>query len=181
MRKALTAALVGDPGRLSMPRGGVARPQGLGQQTRFGSLNPSIVTGNRFSGGVVPGAQNMVHPEPPPTFQAPRYASMGSPGMVSHPLAPILAALVGATGAGAGAPGPTGVTPPPGPTIGPSTGTRYPAGWWNPETNPVAPWSKPGDPVSTVNSPTSGELKPVRSGTLAQKISPYGSNYIKAQ
>jgi hypothetical protein len=175
----LTNALVAGPGRLSMSRGGVSMPSALPSATKFGTLSPSITTGSRFSGGVVPGAQNMVHPEPPPTFQAPQYAPMGSPGMV-HSLTPLLQALVSPTGVRAGAPGPTGLTPPPQATIGPSTGTRYPAGWWNPETNPVAPWSKPGDPVSTVNSPTSGELKPVRSGTLAQKISPYGSNYVKA-
>jgi hypothetical protein len=56
-----------------------------------------------------------------------------------------------------------------GPTVGPSTGTVYPAGWWNPETTPVAPWSQPGDPVSSVSSPTSGEL-PTR--TAAPAISP---------
>lgn len=32
-----------------------------------------------------------------------------------------------------------------GSTYGPITGTEYPAGWWNPETTPTAPWSQPGD------------------------------------
>jgi hypothetical protein len=40
-----------------------------------------------------------------------------------------------------------------GSTVGPSTGTTYPAGWWNPETTPTAPWSQPGDAPTTDYSP----------------------------
>jgi hypothetical protein len=155
MRNALTQALVAGPGRLSMPRGGVGMPQPLPPATRFGALNPSLTTGSRFSGGVVPGSMNMVHPEPPQTFQAPTYAPLGG-GMMQP--SPLIRALSSGVSSPLGSP--IGLTtPPPQSTIGPSTGTRYPAGWWNPETTPVAPWAQPGDPVSTINSPTSGELK----------------------
>jgi hypothetical protein len=71
-------------------------PQALPPATRFGTLNPSVTTGGRFTGASVPGAQNMVHPEPPPTFQAPTYASGPSPAP-GRALAPIVAALM-ATG-----------------------------------------------------------------------------------
>lgn len=41
-----------------------------------------------------------------------------------------------------------------GSTYGPSTGTTYPAGWWNPETTPTAPWSQPGDAPTSDYGPS---------------------------
>jgi hypothetical protein len=93
--------LVSGPGRLGMPRGGVGMPHGLPPQLGFGALNPSLTTGSHFTGASIPGAQSMVHPEMPQTFQAPVYSgpSMGSPAP-SRAVAPIIAALM-ATGAAA--------------------------------------------------------------------------------
>jgi len=117
MRNALTQALVAGPGQLARPRPAaqaVGPPSPLPPATRFGSLNPSIVTGNKFSGGVNPGTMNLVHPDTPQTFQAPTYTSPTTSGGI-HPLAPIIAALTGVGAAppgGGGLPGNTGAAQP---------------------------------------------------------------------
>ena len=99
-------ALIAPPGQVAPSHPGVGMPHGLPPSLGFGALNPSIVTGNRFTGASVPGAMNLVHPEMPETFQAPSYSNP-PPGRA---IAPIVAALM-ATGTG-------GPTPPPRNPIG---------------------------------------------------------------
>jgi hypothetical protein len=171
-RNSLAQGLVGSPGRLATPRAGgqqVGMPQPLPPATRFGSLNPSITTGNRFSGGVNPGSMNLIHPDTPQTFQAPTYAapSMGSAPAPSHALAPIIAALI-ATGvsapaaSGGGAVTPTKHPAPPG-YVSPGLKTPAPPGYVSPGLKTPAP-----QPTSSL------------AAALAQKTSSFGSNYIKA-
>jgi hypothetical protein len=67
-----------------------------------------------------------------------------------------------------------------GPTIGPITGTEYPAGWWNPETTPTAPWSQPGDAPTTDYSPATQQPQRAAETAPVYAPSPGGSLIVKA-
>jgi hypothetical protein len=169
----LTNALVAGPGRLgATPRGGVGMPQPLPPATRFGSLNPSITTGNRFSGGVVPGAQNMVHPEMPQTFQAPKYSapSMSAP---THPLAPIVAALV-STGVGAPTSTGGGYSPPPPPQTHQLVAPSQQA--------PTGRWGTPAVQSLLDQPPTYANLSSLVAelAQRGQKVNPGGGSFVKS-
>jgi hypothetical protein len=123
-------ALIAPPGLVGGPHTGVGIPRGLPLSLGFGTLNPSVTTGGRFTGASVPGAQNMVHPEPPPTFQAPIYGPLSGATNIGtfHPVvSAILTALAGGgTPGGGGTPmGPLGpgAYGPPGSAPGYGTGT----------------------------------------------------------
>jgi hypothetical protein len=92
--------LIAPPGQVAALHAGVGMPRSLPPSLGFGSLNPSITTGSRFSGGAVPGPMNMVHPEMPQTFQPPSYGLGQS--TQGRSIAPIIAALM-STGIGPGA------------------------------------------------------------------------------
>jgi hypothetical protein len=177
-RNSLAQGLVAGPGRLAMPRAGaqgVAMPQALPPATRFGSLNPSITTGNRYSGGVVPGAMNMVHPEQPQTFQQPTYAapSMGSAPAPSHALAPIIAALMST---GAGAPTTRTSTGTGGTTPAPSswTGTGYISSL------PPTPNLGPAGPTLPTNTASGQSALLAALGKKLNPSSPGGGSYVKS-
>jgi hypothetical protein len=149
------------PERVGMPHAGVGISRGLPPSLGFGALSPSITTGSPFSGAVAPRGMNVVHPEPPPTFQAPSYGNIGNPMQPSH-IAPLIAALM-ATGAAA-------------PTSRPTTIQSPPAA--------PSPWSQ-GVSQGVTNTAITRTAAPVTQGgglipALTQKTSPYGSNFIKA-
>jgi hypothetical protein len=172
---------IASPGRLNTPHGGVGMPHGLPPQLGFGALNPSLTTGSHFTGASVPGAQSMVHPEMPQTFQAPVYSgpSMGSPAP-SRAVAPIIAALM-ATGAAAPAASGGGyAAPPPTPRISAPGNLGLSAAFQTATAKAGPVSSLPG----AFNTATSQAGPPsslaAAFASLAQRPYAGGSNYTKA-
>jgi hypothetical protein len=173
---------IASPGHLNLPRGGVGMPHGLPPQLGFGALNPSLTTGSHFTGASIPGAQSMVHPEMPQTFQAPVYSgpSMGS-APAPKAIAPIIAALM-ATGVGA----PTasaGVrpAPPPPSSVGHALSPSGP-GYPTPTQITQGAANAATYPTGDLGIASSFISNPYQSQSLVQrKTSPAGSNYYKSQ
>jgi hypothetical protein len=169
------------PERVGMPHAGVGISRGLPPSLGFGALSPSITTGSPFSGAVAPRGMNVVHPEPPPTFQAPSYGNVGSPMQTSH-IAPLIAALmatgVGAPMASARTPGVTSAlsAPAPPPKSNPLSG--YPGATPAMQTAATANQASysSGDPGFGFVIPRGGITTP----GFAQKTSAGGSNFIKS-
>jgi hypothetical protein len=169
------------PERVGMPHAGVGISRGLPPSLGFGALSPSITTGSPFSGAVAPRGMNVVHPEPPPTFQAPSYGNVGSPMQTSH-IAPLIAALM-ATGAAAPAAGGGGyAAPPPTPRVS-APGSSNPglSAAFQTATAKAGPTSSLPGAFNTATSQAGppGSLA-AAFASLAQRPSAGGSNYNRA-
>jgi hypothetical protein len=168
------------PERVGMPHAGVGISRGLPPSLGFGALSPSITTGSPFSGAVAPRGMNVVHPEPPPTFQAPSYGNVGSPMQTSH-IAPLIAALM-ATGAAAPAVSGGGyAAPPPTPrTSAPRSSAPTGPGYPTPTQITQGAANAATYPTGDLGIASSFISNPYQSQALVQrKTSPSGSNYTK--
>jgi len=164
--------LVASPGNLPSPKSRtnvVGAPHNLPSMIPYGNVPPGRAQSSAFTGGVVQpqGAQAVA----PPSYTAPSYGPLGpvapaAPAPAAPAPAPPPHTLVSALLSGGSRPtSPSQPSPPtPGSTVGPSTGTIYPAGWWNPETTNT-PWD-PGHVTNQNQATTSGEL-PQRQGLAA--------------
>lgn len=174
--------LIGQPGQLRTPRMGVGMPNTLPHMS-FGPLNPAQTTGSAFSGAGAPGgSMNLVHPPAPQTFQAPSFGNTGGSMQPAH-IAPLIAMLMGATGVGA--PAQSG-------TLTPRAAAPASSGYGTGAGSPFSGGGVAGSGAASAALPgggggyvhPAGLQAPVSQGglitALAQRSSPYGSNFIKA-